>query len=123
MIRDTEPVPSCLDQTRTVHRPRLPEHCVSLVKCLEDYPPRSQDRSRAEGYLLILLLIGAYKETTFGKLWVPEEELESEADFGIRRCAAVTEIGRWELSKEYEPYRQKLVEVLLSNISEWSGGT
>lgn len=122
-IRDTEPVPSCLDQTRTVHRPRLPEHCVSLVKCLEDYPPHSRDRCGPGRHLLILLAIGAYKEKTFDKLWVPEEELESEADFGVRRSAAVKEIGQWELLKEHEPYRQKIVEVLLSDLLEWSGAS
>ena len=114
-ISDTEPIPSCLDQTRTVHRPRLPEHCVSLIKCLEDYPFHALNRSRAERYLLLLFLLGAYKETYLDKLWVPEEELESEAEFQVRRAAAVKEIESWELSKEHEPYRQKLVKALLSD--------
>ena len=120
-IHDTESVPSRFDQTRTLYRPKLPEHCVSLVKCLEDYPPRSRDRSRPARYLTVLLAVGAYKEQEFGKLWVPEEDLESEADFQARRFAAVGEIQSWKLAAKDESYRAKLVDILFSGPSDHLG--
>ena len=62
-IHDTESVPSHFDQTRTLYRPKLPEHCVSLVRCLEDYPLRSRDRARPERYLTILFAVGVFNSS------------------------------------------------------------
>jgi hypothetical protein len=70
------------------------------VRCLEDYPLRSQDRARPERYLTILFAVGVFKEQQFGKLWVPEEDLESEAEFQARRFAAVREIQSWKLAEK-----------------------
>lgn len=119
-IHDTESVPSRFDQTRTLYRPKLPEHCVSLVRCLEDYPLRSRDRGRPERYLTILFAVGVFKEQQFGKLWVPEEDLESKAEFQARRFAAVREIQSWKLAEKDESYRSKLVDILFSDPSDYS---
>ncbi|KAL9099709.1 MAG: hypothetical protein Q9163_004831 [Psora crenata] len=119
-IHDTESVPSPFDQTRTLYRPKLPEHCVSLLRCLEDYPLRSRDRARPLCYLTVLFAVGVFKEQQFDKLWIPEEELEPEAEFQARRFAAVREIQSWKLAEKDESYRSKLVDLLFSNSSDCS---
>jgi hypothetical protein len=98
----------------------LPEHCISLVRCLEDYPCRTLDRVQPERYLLILFAAGVFKGHQFDKLWVPEEETESEEDFLVRRSAAIREIEDWTLARKDEPYRSKLVHILISDPSEYS---
>ena len=120
-LHDTQSVPSRLDQTCMLYRPKLPEHCVSLVRCLEDYPLHSRDRSLPEYYLVILFAAGLYKEQYFGKLWVPEEDLESEEDFQIRRLAVVGQIQGWKLAEKDESYRSKVVVILCSNPSNHPG--
>ena len=120
-VHDAELVPSCFDQSRVLYRPRLPEHCVSLVKCLEDHLPRSSNRERPERDLVTLFATGVYKIKDFEKIWITEEETESEANFRARRLAAAEEIRGWRLAEEDEPYRAKLIEILISGVSEYSG--
>lgn len=118
-VHDSESVPSRFDQTCTLYRPKLPEHCVSLVRCLEDYPLRSRHKGEPERYLATLIAAGIYKQKEFGKLWVPEEDLESEEEFEVRRSAAVREVQSWKLAEKDESYRSKLVNILLSPLDDW----
>ncbi|KAK6517972.1 hypothetical protein TWF506_005139 [Arthrobotrys conoides] len=109
-------VRSPFDPAREFYIPKLPEHCISLIRCMEDYPEDAADRSPAQHSLYILIAAAIYKETNVGgKIYVPEEETESEEEFKVRQKRAVQEIQAWELSEDDEPYRPKMIRFLQHN--------
>ncbi|KAK6527954.1 hypothetical protein TWF281_009214 [Arthrobotrys megalospora] len=115
-IHDAELVSSPFDSTRELYRPKLPQHCISLVKCMEDYSARSINRSLVERSLNIIITTAIYKEPKVGgKIYNPEEETESEEEFKVRQDAAIRIIEGWELSENDEPYRSKMIKFLVSN--------
>jgi len=118
--RDTDPVPSPFDPTSILYRPRLPEHCISLVRCLEDYPPSTLNRREPERYLLTLILVGLYHEKEFDKMWDPEEEMESEEKFQAKQLSAVKEVEDWSLDDQDEAYRSAVVDILHSGTRSFA---
>lgn len=114
---DADTTSSSIKPDLRILRPRLPEYCVSLIRCLEDYPLGSEDRLQPERYLSILLAVGAYKETYFDKIYELEEETESDEQFEIRRASALEVIESWTMREEIEAYRVKLKDVMFSTPS------
>ncbi|KAK6505178.1 hypothetical protein TWF481_007097 [Arthrobotrys musiformis] len=113
-VHQADLVPSPFDPTREVHRPRLPELCISLIRCMEDYRENSMDRWPAKHSLLILIGAAIFREPNMGgKIYIPEEETESEEDYKKKQDKAIQEIEAWELTKDDEPYRPKLIKFLL----------
>lgn len=109
-------VRSPFDSTRELYIPKLPEHCISLIRCMEDYPEKAIDRCPARRFLHILIATAIYKEPNVGgKIYIPEEETESEEDFKVRQKKAIQEIEAWELLESNEPYRSKMIKFLQYN--------
>lgn len=112
-ISDADLSPKWLDLDLQIYRPRLPELCVALMRCIDDYPAKSRNRSQPRIQLRVLIAIGAYKEEGVGgKIWVPEEETESEADFQIRKAKAIEDVRSWPLREGVEQYRERVVEAV-----------
>ncbi|EPS45093.1 hypothetical protein H072_899 [Dactylellina haptotyla CBS 200.50] len=112
---DTELVKSPFDPNRNLLQPELQQYCISLVKCMEDYSATSANRIPAEHALLALLATAVCKIPNIGgKIWVPEEFIESEEDFQVRQSAAIREIEKWEVAEDDEVYRQKVIKYFLS---------
>ncbi|EWC47977.1 hypothetical protein DRE_02859 [Drechslerella stenobrocha 248] len=112
---DTAPRTSPFDPTREFLIPRLPQYCVSLVKCIQDYPEGSVDRLPARDHLFILLAAAVCRlPNVGGKILVPEELTESEESWRARQADAVREIKTWRLPGCDEPYRSNVIELFLS---------
>jgi hypothetical protein len=118
--RDADPVPSPFDPTSILYQPRLPEHFISLVRCLEDYPPNTLNRCEPERYLLTLILVGLYHEKEFNKMWDSEEEMESVEEFQVRQLSAVKEVEDWSLDDHDEAYRSAVVDILHSGTRNFT---
>ncbi|KAK6544241.1 hypothetical protein TWF694_000944 [Orbilia ellipsospora] len=113
---DAEHVHSPFDPSHGVFRPKLPQHCISLVKCMADYAVNSVNRLPASQNLSILLVTVVYKyPNPGGKMFTPEEEDESEEEFLARQHAAIQEVEGWDLAEKDEPYRSKLIKYMLTN--------
>ncbi|KAF2761491.1 hypothetical protein EJ05DRAFT_507158 [Pseudovirgaria hyperparasitica] len=112
--KDTELSEFWVNLDLKVHRPKLAELCIALVRCLKDYQIGSLDRLEPERHLATLIAAGIYKERSFGKIWVPEEELESESDFQARKSIAIEEIAGWTLRKDIEQYRKDLIDIVVN---------
>ncbi|KAK6536921.1 hypothetical protein TWF281_001128 [Arthrobotrys megalospora] len=104
-------VPSPFDPSHGLFRPKLEQHCISLIKCMEDYTD-ANDRLPAERALRILLASAVYEKPSIGEnIWVPEGN-ESSENFKSRQAAAVTEIDEWDIAEEDEGYREKIIKFL-----------
>ncbi|KAF3274980.1 hypothetical protein TWF132_003034 [Orbilia oligospora] len=109
-------VHSPFDSARQLYLPKLPEYCISLIRCMEDYPEDAMDRYLAQTSLHILIAAAIYKESNVGgKIYVPEEETESEQEFKARQKIAIQEIQAWELPEDDEPYRPTMIRFLQFN--------
>ncbi|KAJ6263783.1 hypothetical protein Dda_2354 [Drechslerella dactyloides] len=112
---DAYAVPSPFDPSHTLLRPKLPQLCVSLIKCLEDYLTNSSHQILPRRYLLALIVSAIYKDPDpGGKIWVPQEEGEEEESFHRRRAEAVKVIEGWEFDGPDEVYRTKLIKFLFT---------
>ncbi|KAK6352784.1 hypothetical protein TWF696_004787 [Orbilia brochopaga] len=112
---DTEPAASRFDSSRQFLRPKLPQDCASLVKCMEEFPKYSGSWMAATLPLWSLIVAAIYKEPDPGrKIWEPEELTESEEQFRVRQAEAVKFVEGWEFDEEDEPYRRKLIKILMN---------
>ncbi|KAK6503461.1 hypothetical protein TWF481_008477 [Arthrobotrys musiformis] len=110
-------VPSPFDPSHGLFRPKLAQHCISLVKCMEDYPTSAKDRHPVERSLRILLASAVYKKPNIGeRIWVPEES-ESGEQFKVRQADAIEKIKEWDIAEEDEGYRDKIIEFL--KVGHW----
>ncbi|KAF3911777.1 hypothetical protein AA313_de0206738 [Arthrobotrys entomopaga] len=113
---DADHVHSPFDPSHGLFRPKLPQHCISLIKCMTDYPADSVNRLPASHNLTALLVTAVYKyHNPGGKMYVPEEEEESEEEFFARQKAAIQDIETWDLAEKDEPYRLKLIKYITTN--------
>ncbi|KAK6520764.1 hypothetical protein TWF506_001010 [Arthrobotrys conoides] len=111
-------VPSPFDPSHGLFRPKLAQHCISLIKCMEDYPNDAKYRLPAERSLRILLASAVYEKPSIGeKIWIPEDS-ESEEQFKARQAIAVTKIEEWDIAEEDEGYREKIINFL--KVGHWN---
>lgn len=83
---------------------------------MEDYPAFLAERYAAQRYLNVILTAAVYKSPDLGgKIYIPEEETESEEDFKARQNVVIKDIEGWELSEEDEPYRPTFIKFLIRN--------
>ncbi|KAF3901641.1 hypothetical protein ABW21_db0206842 [Orbilia brochopaga] len=119
---DCEHVHSPFDPSHGLYRPRVPQHCVSLIKCMQDYPADSDDRWTAERVLRILIAVAVYKRPHLGeRIWSPDGK-ETKAEFHARQNAVVKEIEGWKLYKKDEPYRPYVIKFVLTGSFEKTVG-
>ncbi|KAK6345165.1 hypothetical protein TWF718_007092 [Orbilia javanica] len=114
-IHHADLLPSPFGPAQGLYLPKLPDFCVSLIRCIEDYAADSPDTFLAERSLHVMLAAAIYKEPGVdGKIYVVEQDTESEEDFRARQKTALQEIEAWELAEDDEPYRPKMIQFLLS---------
>ncbi|EPS38730.1 hypothetical protein H072_7522 [Dactylellina haptotyla CBS 200.50] len=112
--QDAVHVHSPFDPSRGLFRPKLPQHCVSLIRCMEDYPADSPDRNLVERALRLMLATAVYKLPPMGEELWSQAPAESEESFRTRQAIAINHVKHWKLTEKDEPYRAKVVEYLMS---------
>ncbi|KAK6361243.1 hypothetical protein TWF730_004985 [Orbilia blumenaviensis] len=111
-------VPSPFDPSHGLFRPKLAQHCISLIKCMEDYPTDAKARLPAERTLRILLAAAVYEKPSIGERISAPEEGETGEQFKTRQANAIAKIGEWEIAEEDEGYRDKIIKFL--KAGQWS---
>lgn len=113
-LDDLRCAPSNKHPGPTIYRLPLPQHCLSLIRCIASYPPESDSRNKPTFELAQLVAFAIFEYQYYFKDWDQPEE--SEEEYREKVQIALKKVRSWNLPEGTTCWRELLETLVEGNL-------